>query len=208
MKNKMLIIDDSEDICFSVSEFFKFKDWDVDSAYDVEEGLNNLHKKKYDIILVDYNMPNINGALGVKLIRQIELSTPIIALTVEGKEEIANKFFEAGVNDFAMKPIKMLDLFFRVNVHLKKEDDQKVKKEACDKLDHPKGIDDYTFDIIKDILKKDLSYLNVDDIIERTGVASKTVNRYLNYMLDINLVRLNIIYGKVGRPKKGYMWID
>lgn len=208
MEQKMLIIDDSEDICFSVSEFFKFKEWDVDSAFDVEEGLNKIHKKKYDIILIDYNMPNINGALGVKLIRQIEPNASIIALTVEGKEEIADKFFEAGVNDFAMKPIKMLDLFFRVNVHLKKEENQSEKKEIIEKIYHPKGIDDYTFEIIKKSLKSEKEYFNVDDISEKTGVASKTVNRYLNYMLEANLVKLNIIYGKVGRPKKGYMWLD
>lgn len=93
MKNKILIIDDSKDILFAISEFFLMKDWEVYTAPAMDEALKIVSTKKLDIIIIDYHMPYINGIMGVKLIRQIDENVPIIALTIEGMENIAEEFF-------------------------------------------------------------------------------------------------------------------
>ncbi|MHA4986737.1 response regulator [Cetobacterium somerae] len=198
MGNNMLIIDDSEEICFAISEFFIYKGWIVETANSVEKSLEILKNRKFDIILIDYNMPYINGAVGVKLIRALDKDVSIIALTVEGEEIVAESFFEAGANDFAIKPIKMLDLFSRVNVHLNN------KKRLKDEEILPKGIDKNTLNIVLGCLSNKKEYIDVDEISNLTGVATKTVNRYMNYLLDEEKVILNNIYGKIGRPKKEY----
>lgn len=198
MGNNMLIIDDSEEICFAISEFFIYKGWSVETANSVEKSLEILKNRKFDIILIDYNMPYINGAVGVKLIRALDKDVSIIALTVEGEEIVAESFFEAGANDFAIKPIKMLDLFSRVNVHLNN------KKRLKDEEVLPKGIDKNTLNIVLGCLSNKKEYIDVDEISNLTGVATKTVNRYMNYLLDEEKVILNNIYGKIGRPKKEY----
>lgn len=198
MGNNMLIIDDSEEICFAISEFFIYKGWSVETANSVEKSLEILKNRKFDIILIDYNMPYINGAVGVKLIRALDKDVSIIALTVEGEEIVAESFFEAGANDFAIKPIKMLDLFLRVNVHLNN------KKRLKDEEILPKGIDKNTLNIVLGCLSNKKEYIDVDEISNLTGVATKTVNRYMNYLLDEEKVILNNIYGKIGRPKKEY----
>ncbi len=198
MGNNMLIIDDSEEICFAISEFFIYKEWSVETANSVEKSLEILKNRKFDIILIDYNMPYINGAVGVKLIRALDKDVSIIALTVEGEEIVAESFFEAGANDFAIKPIKMLDLFSRVNVHLNN------KKRLKDEEVLPKGIDKNTLNIVLGCLSNKKEYIDVDEISNLTGVATKTVNRYMNYLLDEEKVILNNIYGKIGRPKKEY----
>lgn len=198
MGNNMLIIDDSEEICFAISEFFIYKGWSVETANSVEKSLEILKNRKFDIILIDYNMPYINGAIGTKLIRALDKEVPIIALTVEGEEVVAESFFEAGANDFAIKPIKMLDLFSRINVHLNN------KKRLKDEESLPKGIDKNTLNIVLGCLSNKKEYIDVDEISNLTGVATKTVNRYMNYLLDEEKVILNNIYGKIGRPKKEY----
>lgn len=198
MGNNMLIIDDSEEICFAISEFFIYKGWSVETANSVEKSLEILKDRKFDIILIDYNMPYINGAVGVKLIRALDKEVSIIALTVEGEEVVAESFFEAGADDFAIKPIKMLDLFSRVNVHLNN------KKRLKDEESLPKGIDKNTLNIVLGCLSNKKEYIDVDEISNLTGVATKTVNRYMNYLLDEEKVVLNNIYGKIGRPKKEY----
>lgn len=198
MGNNMLIIDDSEEICFAISEFFIYKGWSVETANSVEKSLEILKNRKFDIILIDYNMPYINGAVGVKLIRALDKDVSIIALTVEGEEIVAESFFEAGANDFAIKPIKMLDLFSRVNVHLNN------KKRLKDEEILPKGIDKNTLNIVLGCLSNKKEYIDIDEISNLTGVATKTVNRYMNYLLDEEKVILNNIYGKIGRPKKEY----
>ena len=144
MKNKILIIDDSKEILFAISEFFRIKNWDVFTALSMEEALKIVSTKKLDIIIIDYHMPYINGVLGVKLIRQIDETVPIIALTVEGLENIAKDFFEAGANDFSIKPIKVLDLYSRVNVHLQKS----RNSESNNDKEYHKGISEATISII------------------------------------------------------------
>lgn len=203
MSNKILIIDDSEDILFAISEFFKLKDWEVFTALNVEETLKflNSREKNIDIIIIDYNLPYINGIMGVKLIRQINPTVPIIALTIEGEEKIAEKFFEVGANDFAIKPIKVLDLYSRVNVHLKNS----MKNKEDFNLEYRKGINENTILLIEEKLKNIKEYITVEEISEITGLAPKTTNRYMNYLVEIKKADMQIIYGKIGRPKNKYI---
>ncbi len=205
---KMLIIDDAEEICFAISEFFRIKDFHVDVAYNMESALELLREEKYHIILLDYNMPYINGIVGTRLIRQIDKNVVIIALTALEDEDLAESFFQAGVNDFSVKPIKLLDLYYRINSHLKKEKPEEKKKIEEKKISYPKGIDKNTYELIEKALKNKNDYTDVEEISLETGVAYKTINRYLNFMIDIEVIEVNLIYGKIGRPKKEYKWIE
>lgn len=211
MKNKILIIDDSKDIIFAISEFFLMKDWEVYTALSVEEALKIVSTKELNIIIIDYHMPYINGVLGVKLIRQMNENVPIIALTIEGVENIAEEFFLAGADDFAIKPIKVLDLYSRVNVHLNKKkvknlsfETSTTKKEKYG--DYKKGISVNTISLIENKMKHIDSYITIEEISEATGLASQTVNKYMNYLVEMKMVDLKIIYGKIGRPRNEYYW--
>lgn len=211
MKNKILIIDDSKDIIFAISEFFLMKDWEVYTALSMEEALKIVSTKELDIIIIDYHMPYINGVLGVKLIRQMNEDVSIIALTIEGLENIAEEFFLAGADDFAIKPIKVLDLYSRVNVHLNKKKTKEpsseiltVKKEKYG--DYKKGISVNTISLIENKMKQIDAYITIEEISEATGLASQTVNKYMNYLVEIEMVDLKIIYGKIGRPRNEYYW--
>ena len=211
MKNKILIIDDSKDIIFAISEFFLMKDWEVYTALSVEEALKIVSTKELNIIIIDYHMPYINGVLGVKLIRQMNENVPIIALTIEGVENIAEEFFLAGADDFAIKPIKVLDLYSRVNVHLNKKkvknlsfETSTTKKEKYG--DYKKGISVNTISLIENKMKQIDYYITIEEISEATGLASQTVNKYMNYLVEMKMVDLKIIYGKIGRPRNEYYW--
>lgn len=211
MKNKILIIDDSKDIIFAISEFFLMKDWEVYTELSVEEALKIVSTKELNIIIIDYHMPYINGVLGVKLIRQMNENVPIIALTIEGVENIAEEFFLAGADDFAIKPIKVLDLYSRVNVHLNKKkvknlsfETSTTKKEKYG--DYKKGISVNTISLIENKMKQIDSYITIEEISEATGLASQTVNKYMNYLVEMKMVDLKIIYGKIGRPRNEYYW--
>lgn len=205
MKNKILIIDDSKEILFAISEFFRIKDWDVYTALSMEEALKVISTKKLDIIIIDYHMPYINGVLGVKLIRQIDENVPIIALTVEGSESIAENFFEVGANDFSIKPIKVLDLYSRVNVHLQKTKNNE-NNTTTDKEYH-KGISEATISIIEEKMKDYKEYIMIEEISQITGLSNQTVNKYMNHLVKHGQVDLRTVYGKIGRPRNEYLWI-
>ena len=73
--------------------------------------LSNLESKNYDAILMDINMPKINGFETSKLIRAKGITTPIIAVTAFEKEEIIDKAKDAQINDVVVKPFEASKLF-------------------------------------------------------------------------------------------------
>lgn len=205
-KNKILLIDDSEEILFAISEFFLLKDWEVVTALNVETALDIVSNDHFiNIIVIDYHLPYINGVTGVKLIRKINKNVPIIALTIEGEEDVANLFFEAGANDFVIKPVKLLDLFSRINVHLKNSNSQ-IKDIKNTISGYKKGINSYTLNLIKEKMSASEKYLSVEDIAELTNLSAKTINRYMNSLVQSDLIDMKITYIKIGRPKYMYFW--
>lgn len=207
MKNKILIIDDSNDILFAISEFFLMKDWEVYTAPAMDEALKIVSTKELDIIIIDYHMPYINGVMGVKLIRQINKNVPIIALTIEGEEYIAEEFFAAGANDFSIKPIKVLDLYSRVNVHLANKVNNPLISKKEDGRDYQKGISSNTITLIEEKMKDLTEYITIEVISEITGLSTQTANKYMNYLVKTGDIDLKIVYGKIGRPRNEYLWI-
>ncbi len=84
---------------------------EVEIANDGEIALKKVTENEYDIILMDLQMPNINGLEACEAIRKAGFKDlPIIALTANVYESDQEKCFEAGMNDFLGKPIKVDDL--------------------------------------------------------------------------------------------------
>lgn len=202
MTNKILIIDDNEDILFAMSAICDYEDWISYTAVNVIEGIKILKAEKPDVVLIDYHMPLINGIEGVKKIREIDDSIPIIVLTIEEDQDVADEFMSAGASDFALKPIKAPDIISRINVHLRlKKSIETVKKVTTD---YSKGISDDTLDKITRYMEKEDKYLAINTIAKNTGLAYQTVHRYLQYMISEDQVELLYEYGDIGRPQHKY----
>ena len=82
-----------------------------DMVSDGLAALELLKTEKYDVILMDINMPIINGFETSRRIRHLGINTPIIALTAFDKEEITDEAREAGINDIIIKPFEPTLLF-------------------------------------------------------------------------------------------------
>lgn len=204
MKN-ILIIDDNEDILFALSEVCEYKSWTPYTANNVEKGIDIFKDNPIDLVIIDYHMPVINGMIGVKLLRAMSEDVPILVLTVEESQEVADAFIEAGASDFALKPIKAPDLISRLSVHLS----FKYKKaKSRSHKDYVKGISATTLEIIESFLKKNKEKMTISAISQGTGLAYQTIHRYLQHFMDHGVVELEQDYGKIGRPKQSFFWID
>lgn len=80
----------------------------VDNGFDAVELLKN---RNFDIILMDINMPLIDGYETSKMIRNLAIETPIIALTAYEKAEVESKAKEFGITDVLIKPFSPEALF-------------------------------------------------------------------------------------------------
>lgn len=202
---KILVIDDDKEILFAISAICEYQGWIPLTASSVQEGVEKFKEIKPDIVLIDYHLPKINGIQGVKMLKKISNNIPIIVLTIEENEKVAYEFMKAGASDFALKPIKALDIIARINVHLRlKETIENVNKNIND---YSKGISIETLEKIQNYMSGLSGYISINNISKNTGLAYQTVHRYLQYMIEKGKVEVNQSYGKIGRPKQSYKFI-
>jgi two-component system chemotaxis response regulator CheY len=74
----------------------------------------------FDLILVDWNMPNMNGLEMVQAVRKTDRRTPIIMVTTEGEKERVIEAIKAGASNYVLKPFKTEDFVAKIQVTLAK----------------------------------------------------------------------------------------
>ena len=201
MQNKtanILVIDDDKEICFTLRSIFEFQQWVVSTVCRVRDGLTLLQQEKFDLVLIDYHMPEVNGISGVQMIRGLLPDIPILVLTIDNDQTVADRFLAAGADDFALKPVKAPDIISRVKLHLQLSRQRHTQVKNC------KGISSTTLYLIKSRMREVGDYITVEDLSQRIGMAYPTVYRYIKYLIDEELVESHSAYGKVGRPKQAY----
>lgn len=108
MAKKILFVDDSASMRQVVSMALKDAGFDVETGVDGKDGADKAAKSKFDIIITDLNMPNMNGIEMIKAIKQTQLNrfAPIVMLTTEAGEEMKQQGKAAGAKAWMVKPFK------------------------------------------------------------------------------------------------------
>jgi len=101
---KILIVDDEEIVRESLSEWFKEDGYQVESAENAEEALNNLNKSRYDIYFLDIKMPGMDGMELHHRIREIDKDAIVIIITAYAAVDTAVKALKDGAFDYITKP--------------------------------------------------------------------------------------------------------
>ncbi len=119
MKQKLLIADDEPGIVDMLKAYFS-PQYDVLTAYGGEEAIQKAGSQP-DLILLDVNMPGTDGLSVCKTIRE-HVSCPILFLTarIESSDQLAG--FQAGADDYILKPFDLDELAARVAAHLRREE--------------------------------------------------------------------------------------
>ena len=102
---KILLVDASPTIRNIQKNVLKQLDYsDVDEAEDGVQALERFKEQVPDLMLVDWNMPNMDGITLVRKIREINKTVPIIMCTTEAEKSRVLEAIKAGVNNYAVKP--------------------------------------------------------------------------------------------------------
>ncbi len=83
----------------------------VKIANNGEDAVEAVSRSSYDAVLMDLEMPKMNGLEATKIIRNSDHKTPVIAMTAHAMESDREKCFQAGMNDYVTKPIDVVQLF-------------------------------------------------------------------------------------------------
>ncbi len=103
---KILVVEDDERIRFIIKDFLIMKGYEVVEAIDGEEGLDKFYEDKFDLVILDIMMPNLNGWEVCKRIKS-EFQVPILILTAKSQEEDEVKGIELGADDYLKKPFSL-----------------------------------------------------------------------------------------------------
>lgn len=116
---KILIADDEADVVSLIQDYFEINGYEVLKAYNGKEALE-MAVKQPDLILLDINMPQVDGISVCKKIRDY-VSCPILFLTarIEDSDKITG--FAAGGDDYIIKPFSIEELGARVAAHIRRE---------------------------------------------------------------------------------------
>jgi two-component system cell cycle response regulator DivK len=109
MSKKILIAEDSSVILNLTKKILAQQNYDIDGAKNGEEVLKMLETENYDLILMDINLPKMDGMECTKQIRalsdQAKSSTPIFAITGNAMNYSEDDFTAVGINEYLQKPI-------------------------------------------------------------------------------------------------------
>jgi DNA-binding response OmpR family regulator len=116
----ILIVEDEHRLAEILQKQFTESGFNADIATDGYVGKKKLEENDYDLIILDINLPLLNGYELCREIRKTNTGIPIIMLTALGTFENKIIGFDAGADDYVLKPFDFRELLARVNVFIKR----------------------------------------------------------------------------------------
>ena len=120
VKGKVLVVDDAPDTLEIIQKLFHYEGYDVATASTGEEGVKKVEEEKPDVVLMDINLPGIDGTEALRRIRIINPLQCVIMLTAFATVENAIYALKEGASDFVKKPFENEHLIHIVNQCLEK----------------------------------------------------------------------------------------
>lgn len=117
---KILIVEDEVKIANTLKKGFDENGFEADSAFDGFQGQTLFNSKLYDLVILDLNIPKLNGIDLCKAIRLKNTQVPIIMFTAKNTFENKIEGYEVGADDYIVKPFEFKELLLKVKAILKR----------------------------------------------------------------------------------------
>lgn len=117
---KILLIEDDQRLSESVSGALVSQGFSCDCAYDGQMAIKYFQKHIYDLVLLDLNLPLINGLELCTQFRKINAAIPLIIITAFGDIDSKMEAFNLGADDYLVKPFHLKELLARIRIFLKR----------------------------------------------------------------------------------------
>jgi len=132
---KILIIEDEENLARPLKKTLEKQGFAVDWAGDGEKGLFFTRKNEYDCILLDLNLPKVDGIELARTLRETPYTVPIIMVTARSQIYDKLEGFDSGADDYITKPFDLKELIARINAVIKRSSVNRVEKLCLGKFE-------------------------------------------------------------------------
>ena len=173
MLTKVLILEDDLLLGETLVDLLEDAHMEVIHVTNGQMALDTIYEQKFDLYLLDINVPLIDGVTLLKELRDANDDTPTIFLTSHKEKDMMKSSFLSGADDFVTKPFDSDELLFRINALLKRS--KKIDIECIGKLCH----DEVHQAILYDGEELDLAKKEYQLLLLFMNHANKTVTKEL-----------------------------
>jgi two-component system OmpR family response regulator len=125
---RILLIEDEKGIREMVREVLAIEGYAVEIAVDGQEALSLLRKERFDLMVVDLNLPKLNGFDLLEKVRKDGDDTPALIVTARGDKEDVTRGLRLGADDYVKKPFGIEELLLRINAILRRSGKSKKRQ--------------------------------------------------------------------------------
>lgn len=111
---KVLLVEDDRDLTSVIREWLEAQNFELDIAYEGNQGCEFLNSGKYDVAILDWDLPGLSGIDILRSHRENSGVTPVLMLTGKGQVVDKETGFDSGADDYLTKPFNIRELGMRV----------------------------------------------------------------------------------------------
>lgn len=119
-KPKILVVDDEDGIRDLISDALSIGGFEVENSPDGLQALKTIRDHRFDLLILDVNMPKMDGFALLEKLRTDGIDTPVIMLSARGQKVDINQGLRLGADDYMTKPFGLEELSLRINAILKR----------------------------------------------------------------------------------------
>lgn len=204
---KILLVEDEPKVASFIKKGLEEKGFTVDAVFDGQLGKRMATQGTYDVILLDIIMPLINGIELCKQVKQQRPDVPILMLTALGTTEDKVTGFEAGADDYLVKPFEFAELLARIKALTKRGKGPAVLMNRLVVADLELDLDKkiaYRNNQKIELTAKEFSLLeyfmrNEGKVVSRVEIAEKVWDIHFDTGTNVVDVYVNILRKKIDR---------
>lgn len=112
----VLLVEDETDLAELIEEYLETENIECDFAYNGKMACELIEKQQYEVVILDVNLPKMDGLSVCRYIRDLGVTTPVLMLTARDTLDDKLKGFDSGANDYLVKPFDLPELVARLRV--------------------------------------------------------------------------------------------
>jgi len=194
---KLLLLEDDLILQEIIEEYLVEQGYAVDTFLDGGKALDAAMSRQYDMLLLDVNVPEIDGFEMLEYLRGVKNSTPVIFITSLSGVKNLQKGFELGANDYLKKPFELAELCIRIEHQLQTKRHEKELKvgefrfypqnQILQKGELTLSLKQKEVQILLYLLKKQGAIVSLDELIENvwTGERPPTYATIRTYIKNL-----------------------
>ena len=205
--SKILIVEDEPKVAAFIKRGLEENNFIAEIAKDGQEGLNQSINEFYNVIILDLNLPLINGLDLCKQIRLVNSKVPIIMLTALGTTEDKIIGFNSGADDYLVKPFEFSELLVRIKALIKRSGNDELISNILKVNDLEMNLDTKVVKrankkielTAKEFMLLEFFIRNKDRVLSRATIAEKVWDITFDTGTNVIDVYINFLRRKIDK---------